>query len=189
MSDIRDGSVDLMVTSPPYWQIKDYGSKDQIGHGQTLHDYLKDLYRVFKEVYRVLSPGRRACINIGDQFTRASIYGRYKVVPIHAEIILQMEKIGFDFMALTDHGLYAPSIESQAAFEAVDTDLRIYRGEEVHPPDNPVHIVNFGGSASVNDLFSQSRYRSEVPDLERRLGDIGDARDRYCYASSLWCFD
>ena len=73
--------------------ISDYGRPDQIGHGQTLHDYLKDLYRVFKEVYRVLAPGRRACINIGDQFTRASVFGRYKVIPIHAEIILQMEKI------------------------------------------------------------------------------------------------
>ncbi|MEA3559275.1 MAG: DNA methyltransferase, partial [Candidatus Thermoplasmatota archaeon] len=42
--------------------------------------------------------GRRACINIGDQFLRSSVYGRYKIVPIHAEIIIQMEKIGFDFL-------------------------------------------------------------------------------------------
>lgn len=87
-----------MVTSPPYWHIKDYGKEGQMGYGQSLHDYLKDLYRVWREVFRVMAPGRRACINIGDQFTRSSIYGRYKVVPIHAEIILQMEKIGFDFM-------------------------------------------------------------------------------------------
>jgi DNA modification methylase len=87
-----------MVTSPPYWHIKDYGKEDQVGYGQSLHEYLRDIYRVWKEVYRVLAPGRRACINIGDQFTRSSIYGRYKIVPIHAEIILQMEKIGFDFM-------------------------------------------------------------------------------------------
>jgi len=98
LSGIDDGSVDLMVTSPPYWHIKDYGREGQLGYGQSLHDYLKDLYRVWKEVFRVLVPGRRACINIGDQFTRSSVYGRYKVVPIHAELILQMEGIGFDFM-------------------------------------------------------------------------------------------
>ncbi|MGA1820841.1 MAG: DNA methyltransferase [Thermoplasmatota archaeon] len=98
MRELEDGSVQLMVTSPPYWHIKDYGTENQLGYGQSLHEYLKDLYRVWKEVHRVLEPGRRACINIGDQFTRASQYGRYKVVPIHAEIILQMEGIGFDFM-------------------------------------------------------------------------------------------
>ena len=96
MRELEDGSVQLMVTSPPYWHIKDYGTENQLGYGQPLHEYLMDLYRVWKEVYRALEPGRRACINIGDQFTRASHYGRYKVVPIHAEIILQMEKIGFD---------------------------------------------------------------------------------------------
>lgn len=98
LSGIEDDSIHLMVTSPPYWHIKDYGNEEQVGHGQSLHDYLKDLYLAWKEVFRVLAPGRRACINIGDQFTRSSVYGRYKVVPIHAEIILQMERIGFDFM-------------------------------------------------------------------------------------------
>ena len=97
-------------------------------------------------------------------------------------------KIGFDFMALTDHGQYAPSMESQAAFEGVETDLRIFRGEEVHPPENPVHIINFGGSASVNDLFDGGAYRADVARIERTLEDITDERDRYCYASSVWCF-
>jgi len=45
-----------------------------------------------------LRPGSRLCVNIGDQFARAIIYGRYKVIPLHAEIISQCEKIGFDFM-------------------------------------------------------------------------------------------
>ncbi len=98
MVEIDDESVDLVVTSPPYWHIKDYGSEAQIGYGQSLHDYLKDLYRVWKECYRVLKPGRRLCINIGDQFARAAIYGRYKIIPLHAEIISQCEDIGFDYM-------------------------------------------------------------------------------------------
>jgi DNA modification methylase len=98
MIEVEDNSVDLVVTSPPYWHIKDYGVPGQIGYGQSLHDYLKDLYRVWKECYRIIKPGRRLCINIGDQFARSIIYGRYKVIPLHAEFIAQCENIGFDYM-------------------------------------------------------------------------------------------
>lgn len=98
MVEVEDNSVHLIVTSPPYWFIKNYGTNGQIGYGQTLHNYLKDLYRVWKECYRILEPGRRLVINIGDQFARAIIYGRYKIIPLHAEIISQCEEIGFDYM-------------------------------------------------------------------------------------------
>ncbi len=98
MPELADASVDLVVTSPPYWHLKDYGVPGQIGYGQTLHDYLRDLYQVWAEVYRVLKPGRRLCVNIGDQFARATVYGRYKVIPLHAEVIAQAEQIGFDYL-------------------------------------------------------------------------------------------
>ena len=98
MVELTDSSVQLIVTSPPYWSIKNYEVKNQIGYGQSLHEYLKDLYRVWKESYRVLEPGRRLIINIGDQFARSIIYGRYKIIPLHAEIIAQCEDIGFDYM-------------------------------------------------------------------------------------------
>ncbi len=98
MQEIEDNTIGLVVTSPPYWNIKDYGVEGQIGYGQTLHDYLKSLYSVWKECYRVLMPGRRLCINIGDQFARSIIYGRYKVIPLHSEFITQCEDIGFDYM-------------------------------------------------------------------------------------------
>jgi len=98
MKEVADEEVDLIITSPPYWHIKDYGVPGQIGYGQTLHEYLMDLYHVWKECYRVLKKGGRFCLNIGDQFARSVIYGRYKVIPIHAEFIGQCEEIGFDFM-------------------------------------------------------------------------------------------
>jgi DNA modification methylase len=98
MPELNNESVDLIVTSPPYWHIKDYGVPGQIGYGQSLHDYLKDLYYVWSECFRVLKKGRRFCLNIGDQFARSIIYGRYKVIPLHAEFISQCEKLGFDYM-------------------------------------------------------------------------------------------
>ncbi len=98
LQELRDESINLVVTSPPYWHIKDYGIEGQIGYGETLHEYLKGLYRVFSECYRVLKGGTRLCINIGDQFARSIIYGRYKVIPLHAEVISMCEDIGFDYM-------------------------------------------------------------------------------------------
>jgi DNA modification methylase len=98
MTEVEEAGIDLVVTSPPYWQIKDYGVPGQIGYGQSLHEYLRDLYHTWRECFRVLREGARLCLNIGDQFARASVYGRYKVIPLHAEFISQCEQIGFDFM-------------------------------------------------------------------------------------------
>ncbi len=98
MVEVKDDSIGLVVTSPPYWHIKDYGVEGQIGYGQSLHEYLKNLFIVWKECFRILKPGTRLCINIGDQFLRSIIYGRYKIAPLHSEFITQCEKIGFDYM-------------------------------------------------------------------------------------------
>jgi len=98
MPELADNSIHLMITSPPYYHIKDYGIPGQIGYGQSLHEYLVDLARVWAEVARVLAPGGRACVNIGDQFARAAQFGRYKVIPLHAEVIAAFERAGLDYM-------------------------------------------------------------------------------------------
>jgi len=98
MSEIRDNSVHLIVTSPPYWQIKDYGPKNQIGYHNSYEEYINNLNLVWAESFRVLENGCRLCINIGDQYTRTAEYGRYKVIPIRTEIIKFCESIGYDYM-------------------------------------------------------------------------------------------
>lgn len=98
MAELKDESVHLVVTSPPYWQLKDYGSPDQIGYNDTYEDYINNLNLVWNECHRVLHKGCRMCINIGDQFARSVYYGRYKVIPIRTEIIKFCETVVFDYM-------------------------------------------------------------------------------------------
>ena len=98
MSQLNDKSVHLIITSPPYWQLKDYGTEDQIGFHDSYESYINNLNLVWSECARVLHDGCRLCINIGDQFARSTYYGRYKVIPIHSEIIRFCEAIGLDFM-------------------------------------------------------------------------------------------
>ncbi len=98
MKEVPDESVHLMITSPPYWQLKDYGNGKQIGFNDTYEEYINNLNLVWNECSRVLHKGCRMCINIGDQFARSVYYGRYKVIPIRTEIIKFCESAGFDYM-------------------------------------------------------------------------------------------
>jgi len=98
MVELKNNSVHLVITSPPYWQLKDYGSSDQIGFNDNYENYINNLNLVWKECFRTLNDGCRLCINIGDQFARSVYYGRYKIIPIRTEIIKFCETIGFDYM-------------------------------------------------------------------------------------------
>jgi len=77
MGELQDNSVHLVITSPPYWQLKDYGDEKQIGFNDSYEDYINNLNLVWAECFRVLHDGCRLCINIGDQFARSVYYGRY----------------------------------------------------------------------------------------------------------------
>jgi len=98
MTEVGDESVHLVITSPPYWQLKDYGNGSQIGFNDSYEDYINNLNLVWNECHRVLHKGCRLCVNIGDQFARSVYYGRYKVIPIRTEIIKFCETVGFDYM-------------------------------------------------------------------------------------------
>jgi len=98
MNCLADKSIHLIITSPPYWQLKDYGTENQIGFHESYESYINNLNLVWKECHRVLHPGCRLCINIGDQFARSVYYGRYKVIPIRTEIIKFCETLSFDYM-------------------------------------------------------------------------------------------
>ena len=98
MTNVPHESVHLVITSPPYWQLKDYGNGGQIGFDDSYEDYINNLNIVWNQCHRVLQKGCRLCVNIGDQFARSVYYGRYKVIPIRTEIIKFCETAGFDYM-------------------------------------------------------------------------------------------
>lgn len=98
LNQVKDKSVQLIITSPPYWQLKDYGTDNQIGFNDSYEEYINNLNLVWNECNRVLADGCRLCINIGDQFARSVYYGRYKVIPIRTEIIRFCESLGMDYM-------------------------------------------------------------------------------------------
>lgn len=106
-----------------------------------------------------------------------------------AHVAAACREIGMDFVAITDHHLYEPSIEAIRAFEGVPMDLLLLPGEEVHPPRNPVHIINFGGGFSLNALFGTEAYREGVERAMASLEALPAGVDPYQAASCQWCFD
>lgn len=98
LDSVEDNSVHLIITSPSYWDRKDYGHENQIGFNQTYEEYIEALNIVWNECYRVLHSGCKMCINIGDLYTRTKDFGRYKLIPIQADIIKSCEKIGYDLI-------------------------------------------------------------------------------------------
>jgi DNA modification methylase len=98
MEELGDSSIQLIITSPPYGKIKDYGSEEQIGYYDSFEDYFSRLKKVWRECYRVLEPQCRMVINIGDQYLRTAKFGRYRILSIASKIIDDCSELGFDFL-------------------------------------------------------------------------------------------
>ncbi len=98
MREIPDNSIQLVITSPPYGTIKDYGTKYQIGFNDGFETYIQRLTNVWRECFRILEPQCRLVINVGDQYLRKTEYKRYRIFSIHSAIIEECLKIGFDYL-------------------------------------------------------------------------------------------
>ena len=101
---------------------------------------------------------------------------------------------GFDFAAITDHKQFQPSLDTIAYWEGKKSPgFMLYPGEEVHTPDNNVHIVNFAAKKSVNTLYRQDedRYRKEVAEYLDRIpkAERIEGANYFEVAASEWAFD
>jgi len=97
LSFLSDASVHLVVTSPPYWNLKRYNENPgQLGHIQDYEAFLFELEKVWRHVYRILVPGGRLVCVVGDVCVARRDFGRHLVFPLHADICVICRRIGFD---------------------------------------------------------------------------------------------
>ena len=98
---------------------------------------------------------------------------------------------GYDYCVITDHGKYEPSLLARDFYEPTGVDFLVIPGEEVHSPDNPVHIINLGGNCSVNDWWRdhEDEYRAAVAGELKEMQEPMTEKDRYAAAASQVMFD
>jgi DNA modification methylase len=98
LSWIRDASVHLVVTSPPYWTLKEYapGNPAHMGHFEDYERFLTELDRVWRECRRILVGGGRICCVVGDVCIPRKKGGRHYIVPLHSDIQVRARKAGLD---------------------------------------------------------------------------------------------
>ncbi|HOV59622.1 MAG TPA: hypothetical protein PK349_01005 [Candidatus Hydrogenedentes bacterium] len=103
-------------------------------------------------------------------------------------------RVGLDFMALTDHHKHAPSMEAADFYRNVPIDLKIYGGEEIHAPDNPVHIVAFGTREGVSQLYKDNPdgekvVREAIGEIQKSLGNLPEGVNPWHAAACRWVTD
>lgn len=99
LSNISDKSVHLVVTSPPYWTLKEYpGARGQLGGIADYEQFIAELDKVWAECERVLVPGGRICCVVGDVCLPRRKAGRHLVMPLHADIQVRARKLGLDVL-------------------------------------------------------------------------------------------
>ncbi|MCR9217057.1 MAG: site-specific DNA-methyltransferase [bacterium] len=97
---IEDESVHLVVTSPPYFNLKKYNDHpDQLGDMDDYETFHDELDRCWRHCFRTLVPGGRLICNVGDVcVARRKNNGRHLVLPLHADISVRARRIGFDYL-------------------------------------------------------------------------------------------
>jgi len=94
---IESGSIHLVLTSPPYWTLKEYPLREgQLGLVANYDHFHNELDKVWRHCFRVLVPGGRLVCVVGDVCLSRRKHGRHMVMPMHADVVMRARRIGFD---------------------------------------------------------------------------------------------
>ncbi len=175
LSFIPDQSVHLIVTSPPYWTLKQYRDGDgQMGHIYDYDQFIQELNRVWAHCLRVLVPGGRLICVVGDVcLSRRRNNGEHTVVPLHASIQVECRQIGFSNLA--------PIIWykiANAKFEAEGNG-----GGFLGKPYEPNSVIK----NDIEFILMERKpggYRS--PSLETRVLSVISAEDHKAWFQQIW---
>lgn len=170
--DLDHNSVDLVVTSPPYWTLKKYNdNQDQLGAVEDYEDFLDQLDEVWRRSYEALVPGGRLVIVVGDVNVSRRAFGRHLVFPLHASIQEHCRHIGFDNLA--------PIIW----YKIANAQYEMGSGGFFGKPYEPNGVVK-------NDveyiLFQRKPGGYRRPDLPTRLLSIIPASDHADWFQQVW---
>jgi len=175
LSSVRDNSVHLVVTSPPYWNLKEYNDHaHQLGHVNDYEQFLDKLDEVWKGCFEKLVVGGRLVVVVGDVLLSRRNHGRHKVVPLHADIQVRCEKIGFDNLA----PIFWHKI-SNANFEAKGNSK--FLGKPYEPNAVIKHDIEY-----ILMLRKPGGYRKPEPE-QRRLSIISEREFNEWY-QQIWTF-
>lgn len=170
--EIAEESVDLVVTSPPYWTLKKYNDhQDQLGDVADYEQFLDELDHVWRRAYRALVPGGRLVVVVGDVNVARRAYGRHLVFPLHASIQERCRHIGFDNLA--------PIIW----YKIANAQYEMGPGGFFGKPFEPNGVVK-------NDveyiLFQRKPGGYRKPDLATRLLSVIPAADHAEWFQQVW---
>ncbi|MBP2252318.1 DNA modification methylase [Halarchaeum solikamskense] len=99
MSELAEESVQTIVTSPPYYQEKNYGSHEtNLENRESYEEYKEGLKSVLEECFRVLKPDGKLCLNLMDPYTTVDNHDRFQRLPLTQEMTLFLEELGIDYM-------------------------------------------------------------------------------------------
>jgi len=171
---IDDASVHLVVTSPPYWTLKEYPKvKGQLGRTTNYETFLKEINKVWKECYRVLVPSGRLIIVVGDVLLSRRKHKRHQVIPLHADIQIRCRRLGFDNLA----PIFWYKI-ANAAYEAKG-NYGGFLGKPYEPNAVIKHDVEY-----ILMERKPGRYRS--PDPKTRLLSMVSAEKHSIWYRQIW---
>jgi len=170
--ELDTGSVDLVVTSPPYWTLKKYNDHEQqLGDVEDYDAFLNELDEVWRRAYDALVPGGRMVIVVGDVNVSRKVFGRHLVFPLHASIQERCRLIGFDNLA--------PIIWNKIANAQYEMGAGGFYGKPYEPNGvikNDIEYI----------LFQRKPGGYRKPELATRLMSVISADDHAEWFQQVW---